>query len=90
MQKPGDYGLKNVTPFPRATIFIVTEATPPTKGMLREFLETFGYVNHRQFVIAFCEIDRRGGYHKIGCKRGRRRVSSENKAGASDKSRLAR
>lgn len=28
IQKPGDYGLKNVTPFPKATIFIVTEAIP--------------------------------------------------------------
>lgn len=26
IQKPGDYGLKNVTPLPKATIFIVTEA----------------------------------------------------------------
>lgn len=28
IQKPGDYGLKNVTPFPKATIFIVIEAAP--------------------------------------------------------------
>lgn len=28
IQKPGDYGLKNVTPFPKATIFIVTEVIP--------------------------------------------------------------
>lgn len=55
----------------------------------RRFLETLRYVNYRQFVIAFREIDRRGGYRKIGCKRGRR-VASENKAGVGDKSRLAR
>lgn len=48
------------------------------------FLETLRYVNYRQFVIAFCEIDGRGGYRKIG------RIASDNKAGVGDKSRLAR
>lgn len=42
--------------------------------MPREFIETLRYVNHRQFVITFREIDGRGGYPKIGCKRGRRVV----------------
>lgn len=40
--------------------------------MPRKFIGTLRYVNHRQFVTMFREIDGRGSYRKIGCKRGRR------------------
>lgn len=36
--------------------------------MPRKFIETPRYVNHRQFVITFREIDGRRGYPKIGCE----------------------